>query len=151
PSGRRRCSGSYARNVLENRYGYKNRHGPDAGDPKRLVEAWRVSKLVYSACEESDRCRIFARKLEALTLPCPDVRVWVGSRSPHCRDFFGRQSERRSTLGCCGGFQPLANLLYQCTKRLLFPEEIRSIQLLEHIVLSSRQDVNWYTRICAME
>src|SRR5258706_5472531 len=67
--------------------------------------------------------------------------------SLHYRDFFGSQSERRSTLGCCGGFQPAAHLLYQCTKRLLFPEEIHSFQLLEHIVLSSRQDVNWYTRM----
>jgi hypothetical protein len=70
--------------------------------------------------------------------------------SPYYRDFFGSQSERRSTLGCCGGFQPAAHLLYQCIKRLLFPEEIRSFQLLEHIVLISRQDVNWHTRICAM-
>jgi len=70
--------------------------------------------------------------------------------SPHYRDFFGSQSERRSTLGCCGGFQPVAHLLYQGTKRLLFPEEMHSFQLLEHIVLSSRQDVNWHTRICAM-
>ena len=50
--------------------------------------------------------------------------------SPHCRDFFGSQSGRRSTLRCCGGFQPAADLLYQGAKRLLFPEEIRSIDFI---------------------